>query len=135
MEDLASHILYLLDPRHSPSYWQTPSLDAFGGSPLMWEITSLLVCAGSVFVVVRHSHEKWFGYVHVIALCAAPMFVGLVGTFYIAQLWSLWGGLSPVSEQMQVAITLPAHVGIACSVIVAAAAGAVSVIRRRARTI
>ena len=135
MREVISQLEYLLDPRHYPSYWQTPSLSAFGGSPFAWEIAVLSVCAICGVILVPFYRMRWFTAAHAALVCVAPMFVGLFGTFYLAQMWSSWTGLSPVSEQMEIGITLPAHIGIASTVAVSITAGALYLRARRTQTI
>jgi hypothetical protein len=133
VSELYRQILYLLDPRNYPSYWRTPSLSAFGGSPLAWELASLVLFGCCLWVLIRFSRRSWFGAAHWTLVCFAPMFLGLIGTFWIAQMWVLWSGLSPT--QVEVGITLPAHVGIACSVALLSVSTVLHLRLRRAQTI
>jgi hypothetical protein len=133
LQEFYRSILYLLNPRNSPSYWQTPSLSALGGSPLVWELGSLALSGGCLWLLIRFSGRAWFSAAHRALICFAPMFLGLLGTFWIAQLWALWSGLSPT--QVEVGITLPTHVGIACTIVLLIASAILHLRPRRGRSI
>ena len=133
LQDLYRWILYLLNPRNFPSYWRTPSMSAFGGNPLHWELATVALTACCFWLSVRFSRRSWFGAAHWALVCLAPMFLGLFGSFWIAQMWVLWSGLS--STEIEDGVTLPAHVGVACTVALLFSSAVLRFHRSRAQSI